>query len=125
MRSVKLQSVLCVLVGGILALNPAYAVPKKAATAPVKQVVTGPVVEYWVDTATTSGMTMGGGKPSMSSMMSMMGGGDNIHHSLYLRLGSTQAASGEASADHLPPASLSAGNALPLYYQPGKPVKHD
>lgn len=119
MRSVKLQSVLCVCVGAGMWLHPSIA------AAPVKQVVTGPVAQYWVDTATSSGMSLGGGKPSMSSMMSMMGGGDNIHHSLYLRLGSGQAASGEPAADHLPPAGLGAGNDLPLYYQPGKPVKHD
>ncbi len=127
MRSVKLQSVVCVIAWAGLALSPVNAAaPKKAAaTAPVKQVVTGPVAEYWVDTATSSGMTMGGGKPSMSSMMSMMGGGDNVHHSLYLRLGSSQAASGQAQADHLPPAALGAGNALPLRYTPGTPGKRD
>lgn len=125
MRAGKLQSVVCVLMSGIFALNPAVAAPKKAAAAaPVKQVVTGPIAEYWVDTATTSGMTMGGGKPSMSSMMSMMSGGSNVHHSLYLRLGSSQLASGAASADHLPPSGLGVDH-LPLSYQPGKPVKHD
>lgn len=82
------------------------------------------MARYWVDTATASGMSFGGGKPSMSSMMSMMGGGDNVHHSLYLRLGSSQAASGQAAADHLPPAGLGSGN-LPLRYTPGTPVKRD
>lgn len=127
MRIVKRLSVVCVVAGAGLVLVPVNAAtPKKAVTTTqAKQVVTGPVAEYWVDTATTSGMTMGAGKPSMSSIMGMMGGGSNVHHSLYLRLGSTQAASGEATADHLPPAGLSAGNDLPLYYQPGKPVKHD
>jgi hypothetical protein len=119
MRSVKLQSVLCVLTGAAVALNSASAAP------PAKQVVTGPVAEYWVDTATTSGMSLGVGKPSMSSIMGMMGGGSNTHHSLFLRLGSSQAASGEASADHLPPSGLGAGNDLPLWYKAGTPVKRD
>ncbi|MFT4074010.1 MAG: hypothetical protein QM647_00665 [Asticcacaulis sp.] len=114
MRSVRLQSVLCVIAGAGLVLTPVRA------AAPVKQVVTGPVARYWVDTATSSGMNLGGGKPSMSSIMGMMGGGDNVHHGLYLRLGSSQAASGQAAADHLPPAGLSAGNDLPLRYTPGK-----
>lgn len=118
MRSVKRLSVLCVMAGVGVGLGPVEA------AAPVKQVVTGPVVRYWVDTATTSGMSLGGGKPSMSSIMGMMGGGDNVHHSLYLRLGSSQAASGAAAADHLPPAGLGTGN-LPLRYTPGTPVKRD
>ena len=124
MRIVKRLSVVCVVAGAGLVLLPVNAATPKKAGAPAKQVVTGPVAEYWVDTATSSGMTMGAGKPSMSSIMGMMGGGDNVHHSLFLRLGSSQVASGEAAANHLPPAGLGSGN-LPLYYQPGKPVKHD
>lgn len=93
-----------------------------AATKPaVKQVVTGPVAVYWMNTSTSSGMTLGGmgggGKPSLSSIMGAMGGGSNVSHSLTMELGSSQAASGEPSADHLPPAGLNVGNDLPLYWK--------
>ena len=87
---------------------------------PVKQVVTGPVAVYWIDTTTSSGFSAGamsgGGRPSMSSMMNMMKGG--AQHSMTLKLGSGQAATGEAKGDHLPPATLDAGNDLPLYFKP-------
>ncbi len=101
----------------------AQAAPKPAAKP--KQVVTGPVAVYWMDTATSSGMSgmMGAGKPSMSSIMGgMMGGGNNISHTLNLALGSSQAASGELAANHLPPADLNVGNTLPLYWQGTKAV---
>ncbi len=104
--------------GAVFALIPlviagaatAVAKPEK------KQVVTGPVAVYWIDTSTNSGMTLGGmgAKPSMSQIMTMMKGGDNVSHSLMLRLGSSQAASGPPSGDHLPPAALNGGKPLPL-----------
>ncbi len=91
------------------------------AATPVKQVVTGPVARYWIDTTTSSGFTMsgmmGGGKPSLGSIMGAMSGGGGASHTLHLRLGSGQAASGDPAADHLPPAALDAGNDLPLYYK--------
>ena len=91
-------------------------------SAEVRQVVTGPVARYWVDTTTSSGFTMsgmmGGGRPSMGSIMSAAMGGGGPSHTLHLRLGSDRAATGDAAADHLPPAALDAGNDLPLYYKP-------
>ncbi len=94
--------------------------PLSAAPAPVKQVVTGPVARYWLDTTTSSGFTLsgmsGGGRPSMSSIMGGMMGGGGPSHTLHLRLGSATAQSAPA-ADHLPPAALDAGNDLPLYYK--------
>lgn len=96
--------------------------------APVKQVVTGPVASYWISTTTSSGLTMsgmtGGGKPSMSSIMGAMmgGGGGNVSHTMYLQLGSNQAPSGEAAADHMTPPGFDAGPDLPLYYKPPKEV---
>ncbi len=55
----------------------AVAVTKPApARADKKQVVTGPVAVYWIDTTTASGMTLGGmgAKPSMGQIMNMMKG---------------------------------------------------
>lgn len=121
-----------------LATGPAGAVTKPAAKSKaaaakpaVKQVVTGPVAAYWMDTATHSGMTLSGmgAKPSLGSMMNMMKGGDNVSHSLRLRLSSTHAAPAEATGTHQPPAALNGGKTLPLYWKPVKteatPVEPD
>ncbi len=91
------------------------AIAGTAAAAPpaTKQVVTGPVATYWMSAQTTSGMTMGGGAPSLSSMMGM-GRGGNVSKSLTLQLGSARRPTGEPSAEHLPPAVLKAGATLPL-----------
>ena len=91
--------------------------PKPAATS-VKQVVTGPVAQYWVSSTTSSGFgaMMGGGKPSMGDIMGMMGGGSKVSHSLKLQLGSNQTAIAEATGDHVPEAPLGTG-VLPLYYK--------
>ena len=83
------------------------------------QKVTGPIADYWVSAATTSGMMggmgAGGGRPGMGAMMGMaMGRGGGHQHTLNLQLGSTQAPAGAAQADHLPPTVLGAGPALPL-----------
>lgn len=111
-----------------------------AADAQPKQVVTGPVAVYWVSAQTSSGMAAmmggmggpgGGRRPSMGSMMGMMmgggmSGGGQAQKSLTLQLGSSRTASGAPSADHLPPASLRAGQALPLLtpkVQPAEPVE--
>jgi hypothetical protein len=65
-----------------------------------------------------------GAKPSMSQVMNMMKGGDNVSHSLTLKLGSSQAASGEAAGDHLPPAALNGAKDLPLDWKPAKQVAY-
>ena len=90
------------------------AIAGAAAVAPpaTKQVVTGPVATYWMSAQTSSGMTMGGGAPSLSSMMGM--GRGNVSKSLILQLGSARRPTGEPSAEHLPPAALKAGATLPL-----------
>lgn len=97
------------------------AIAGTAAAAPpaTKQVVTGPVANYWMSAQTLSGMGMGGmggggGRPSLSSMMGMARGGDNFSKSLMLQLGSSRKATGEPSAEHLPPTALQAGASLPL-----------
>jgi len=91
------------------------AVAATAAAAPpaAKQVVTGPVATYWMSAQTTSGMTLGGGRPSMASIMGMARGG-NVSKSLTLQLGSARRPTGEPSAEHLPPPVLNAGPSLPL-----------
>jgi len=76
---------------------------------------------YWMSADTMSGMGAmmgGGGRPSMGSVMgAMMGRGGNqagYAHTLMLQLGSSRRASGEPTAEHLPPAGLQAGPSLPL-----------
>ena len=105
----------------------AIAVTKPApAKADKKQVVTGPVAVYWIDTTTSSGMTLSGvgAKPSMGQIMNMMKGGDNVSHSLTLKLASSQAAPGEAAGDHLPPAALNGAKDLPLDWKQPKQVSY-
>lgn len=86
-----------------------------AATAQPKQVVTGPVAEYWVSAQTSTGFGMpgsggGGGGFSLNSLMGAQGG---AQHLLTLQLGSQRRA-GDPNADHLPPSGLQAGPSLPL-----------
>ena len=112
---------LIVTAAGIGALTVGItAAPESAnsAVAAPKQVVTGPVSFYWINTTTSSGFSLGGlsggGKPSMSSIMGMMKGGTS--HSMHLILGSNTVQA-NPSADHLPPQVLGVGNDLPLYYK--------
>ena len=111
---------LCVTGTAVAVTKPTPAKPDK------KQVVTGPVAVYWIDTTTSSGMTLGdmGAKPSMSQVINMMKGGDTVSHSLTLKLGSSQAASGEAAGDHLPPAALNCARDLPLDWKQPKQVAY-
>ena len=72
--------------------------------AKVQQKVTGPVANYWVSAATSSGtglmnMGMSGGHPSIGEVMRAMRGGRQINHALVLQLGSTQTTS-DPKADH-------------------------
>jgi hypothetical protein len=81
------------------------------------QKVTGPAAEYWMSAATTSGFGMGMAGGQRPSVMGMMRGAMNpnaVNKTLTLQLGSTQTPSGAPQAEHLPPASLGAGAALPL-----------
>jgi hypothetical protein len=95
-----------------------------------QQKVTGPVATYWMSANTSSGFgagMMGGGKPSMGSMMgAMMGGGSNVSKTLNLQLGSSRKAAGEPLAEHLPPQGLRAGASLPLLTpKPSAPVPEE
>ena len=93
------------------------------------QAVTGPVADYWVSAATTSGLMgamgaagPGGGRPSMAAIMGMASGrGEQAQHTLTLQLGSNQAPTGAPQADHLPPPGLGAGPDLPLLTPQGRP----
>jgi len=122
MRKVRIsKAILMTGAGLVLAMGGAGLTLARAATE-THQVVTGPISEYWITTSTSSGMNMaamtgggGGGRPSMAAMMDMMKGG--VSHTMRLQLGSTQAASGDPNADHLPPTVLDVGNDLPLYYK--------
>jgi hypothetical protein len=93
----------------------------------------GPVAVYWMSAQTSSGfmagMTGGGGKPSMGSMMGMMmrGGPDPnaVNHTLRLQLGSNRRPDGRPQAEHDPDPGLNTG-ALPLVtpvQQPSQPVE--
>jgi len=89
-----------------------------ATTAAAQQKVTGPIAVYWMSAQTQTGFGMpamgaGGGKPDAGAMMRAMMGGSGASKSLQLQLGSGQT-TGAPAADHLPPAGLQAGSALPL-----------
>lgn len=100
--------------GAAVAVMAALIAGPALTATPVKQVVTGPVATYWIDTTTSSGFNMagmsGGKKPSMSSMMGMMSG--EASHNVTLTLGSNQVVKTETNGDHL----MTAGD-LPLYYK--------
>lgn len=71
-----------------------------------------PAVVYWVTADTQSG-----GVGGLSSVMSMMGGGQpsaDVQRLLQLQLVSGRAVGGAPLADHLPPAGLRLGDRLPL-----------
>ena len=105
------KSRFALLAGAACIAHPVVAASPKPA-ARVEQKVTGPVANYWMSAATSTGtgfgaMAMGGqsgGKrPSMGDMMRMMrGGAPEVQHNLTLQLGSAQAAAGEPKADHVP-----------------------
>lgn len=109
-------------IGRLALAGAAIAGTAVAAPPATKQVVTGPVATYWMSAQTLSGMAMGGmggmggGKPSMASILAMAsgGGGDNVNKSLSLQLGSARKPTGEPAAEHLPPPTLEAGPSLPL-----------
>ena len=97
-----------------------------ATTAVAQQKVTGPVAVYWMSAQTQTGFGMpamggGGGRPDTGAMMRAMMGGGGASKTLHLQLGSGQTNPAPA-ADHLPPAGLRAGQALPLLTPKVTPV---
>jgi len=93
------------------------AAPAKKAPAPAAA-NTPPIATYWMDVSTQSGLgmgMMGGGRPDMGAIMSMMnGGGGSVSHTLNLRLASRTPAPGAPRADHIIPPGLGMGESLPL-----------
>jgi len=81
-----------------------------------------PVATYWMDVSTMSGFgagMMGGGRPSLGQMMSMMNsGGNSVAHMLSLRLSSRDRPAGDPQANHFIPAGMQMGASLPLVTPP-------
>lgn len=76
----------------------------------------GPVARYDMRAGTVSGFAaLGGGAGGMMGAMFGGGGGDKLQHELYLRLGSSQAATGGAAkADHFMPLGARLGKSVAL-----------
>jgi hypothetical protein len=88
-----------------------------ASSAPEHQAVTGPIAEYWMSAATTTGMggMMGGGRPNVSQMMSGGFNPNQASHTLILQLGSSRKPDGgDPAAQHRPPPGLNTDPVLPL-----------
>jgi hypothetical protein len=93
------------LAGGVAAA----AIPLMAQPGPAS----GPIARYDMRAGTISGMGAMGAGGAMGMMFG--GGGNNIQHELYLRLGSSGAApSGTAKADHFPPPGAKLGKSVAL-----------
>jgi hypothetical protein len=94
-----------------LAVGAAFvAIPLVAQPGPA----TGPVARYDMRAGTISGMGAIGTGGAIG-MMFGGGGGKNLQHELYLRLGSSQApANGVAKADHFPPPGTKLGKSVAL-----------
>jgi hypothetical protein len=69
---------------------------------------------YTMDAGTTSGMGAMGARGGVGAAMSMLRGGSQVAHELYLKLGSSRAAIGEPDADHFMPSGARLGQSVPL-----------
>jgi hypothetical protein len=129
MRPVRILGACAV---GLVIVSSVAAAPKRkpavAAPLPPSSVgpVTGPIADYWVSAATTSGFGsqfLSGQRPSMGSLLGMATGKASApQRNLTLQLSSSQPASGGAEAAHMPPPGLGVGTSLPLLTpQPAKP----
>jgi len=104
---------------------PAVAAVSAYAAAPVHKssaAAPPPVATYWMDVSTMSGFgagMMGGGRPSLGQMMSMMnGGGNSVAHMLSLKLSSRDRPAAAPEANHFIPATMQMGASLPLVTPP-------
>ncbi|WP_369025797.1 hypothetical protein [Qipengyuania sp. RANM35] len=105
-----------VFVAGVAlaALTTGWAIPAmtQSAASPAR---------YTMDARTMSGMAaMGGGGGMAAAMAMMQGKGGGAAHELHLKLGSGQAPTGTAKADHFMPSGAGLGASVPLTYTPGK-----
>lgn len=76
---------------------------------------TGTVARYDIRAGTMSGMSaMGRSAGGVMGMMMGGGSGGNVQHELWLRLGSTQSASGTPKAEHFMPPSAQLGKSVLL-----------
>ncbi|MDE2404502.1 MAG: hypothetical protein KGM17_07525 [Sphingomonadales bacterium] len=89
------------------------AAPPLAAQSAARQPTTGPIARYDMRAGTVAGTPMGQ-RPSMASMLGGGGGGAQVQHELYLRLGSSQPAQGSPKADHFIPEGMAMGRSLAL-----------
>jgi hypothetical protein len=100
-------------------LGCAFLFVSGAAATAIAQSGNRPTATYWMSADTTSGFAgamAGGGDPG-AMVRALMGGGGNAAshaHGLTLQLGGSQRPTGTPGAEHLPPAGLGAGQALPL-----------
>ncbi len=78
------------------------------------QVVRPPIAQYWVSVETASGMATPGTGAMGSVVPGMMGGAAQGGRRILLQLGSQQAPAGPPRADHVIPAGMNMGPALPL-----------
>jgi hypothetical protein len=115
---------------GIARLRPLCVLPAllvAGAALAQQQVVRPPIATYWVSGQTLSGMagmTAGGG--GLSAIMGMVtGGGSGPVRRLDLRLGSSQAPTGEPTAEHEIPPALNMGAMLPLTTPVREPVRRE
>jgi len=77
------------------------------------QANSGTVARYTIDAGTTSGMAaMGAGGGGV--LGALRGGGNQVAHELYLKLGSSRSPAGEPNADHFMPAGARLGASVPL-----------
>jgi hypothetical protein len=78
----------------------------------------GTVARYTMDASTMSGMAAMGanaGRGGIGAALGALGGGGNqVAHELYLRLGSTRSPTGEAKGDHFMPSGARLGESVPL-----------
>ena len=76
----------------------------------------GTVARYTIDAGTVSGMAaMSAGGGGVGAALGALGGGGNqVAHELYLRLGSSRGPTGEARGDHFMPSGARLGQSVPL-----------
>jgi hypothetical protein len=100
-----------ILAGAALAaIVAAFIVPPA-----VSQGNSTPVARYTIDAGTVSGMAaMGSGGGVAGALSALGGGGSQAMHELFLRLGSSNPATGEPQGEHFMPEGAGLGESVPL-----------